>query len=136
MAGTKDQQVKRVVVGLAVGVLAQGVEAVTSSKGTLESAFNHAWWKWSCADQFPAIRGHNPGNQFWVGMGKAGRRQLVVAAWDEDQWSTPYLTNPRWTVKDALDHISDSDVSAEEWRELGRLFVEHFKPSDIRCRVA
>ena len=68
-------------------------------------------------------------------MGKAERRQDVVATWGEDQLGTPYLNNPRWPVEEALDHISDSDAPADEWRELGWLFIERFKPSDVRRRV-
>lgn len=53
MKQTQDQQVKKVVTGMALGVLAQGVEAVTSSKMALEFAFNHAWRSWPQAYQFP-----------------------------------------------------------------------------------
>lgn len=42
MAQTKDQQLKAVVIGMALGVLAQGVDAVTSAKMSLEFAFNYA----------------------------------------------------------------------------------------------
>ncbi|WGJ88190.1 hypothetical protein [Gordonia sp. SMJS1] len=59
MKQTKDQQVKTVVIGLALGVLAQGVDAVTGSKMSLEFAFNHAWRRWTEADRFPSIKGHD-----------------------------------------------------------------------------
>ena len=62
---SKDQQVKHVVEGLALGVLAQDVEAVTSAKMELEFAFNSAWRKWSRASEFPNIGSHDPGNVFW-----------------------------------------------------------------------
>lgn len=131
MAQSKDQQVKAVVIGLALGVLAQNVEAVTSKKMALEFAFNHAWRRWPEARLFPSIGGHDPGNKFWMGLGKSGRRQGAIAAWDENQWCAPYLTQD-WSVEEALEHHSDAEISADDWAELGRLFVEHFKPEEVR----
>ena len=129
---SKDQQAKDVVVGMALGVLAQGVEAVTSNKMALEFAFNNAWRRWSKARFFPSIQGHDPGNLFWVGVGKSQRRRGACAAWESDRWSTPYITYEDWTVDEALDLHADAGVSAEDWTELGRLFVEYFKPEEVR----
>lgn len=128
---SKDQQVKDVVVGIALGVLVQGVEAVTSNKMALEFAFNHAWRRWSKARFFPSIKGHDPGNLFWIGVGKSQRRRSACAAWERGSWSTPYITYEDWTVDEALDLHADADVSAEDWTELGRLFVEYSKPEEV-----
>lgn len=132
MPRTKDQQVKDVVIGVALGVLAQGVEAVTSDKMALEFAFNHAWKNWPSARHFPSIKGHDPGNLFWIGVGKSERRQGACAAWERSLWSAPYIIYDDWTVEDALDLHADGDVSVEDWVELGRLFVEDFKPEQVR----
>lgn len=132
MAQSKDQQVKTVVVGMALGVLAQGVEAVASSKMSLEFAFNHAWRRWPEAHRFPSIKGHDPGNLFWIGLGKSGRRQVACAAWESGRWCVPYVTYEGWSVDDALDLIANDEVSAEDWTALGRLFVEYFKPEEVR----
>ena len=132
MAQSKDQQVKEVVIGMALGVLAQGVEAVTSDKMALEFAFNHAWRRWSKARQFASIRGPNPGNLFWIGVGKSERRQGACAAWERDRWSAPYIAYEDWTVDEALDLHADGDVTADDWIELGRLFVEDFRPEQVR----
>jgi hypothetical protein len=43
MAESKDQQFKHVGVGVGLGVLAAGVEALTAKKMTLELSFNSAW---------------------------------------------------------------------------------------------
>jgi hypothetical protein len=51
---SRDQQVKAVVEGLALGTLALGVEAVSASKLDLEFAIGHALRRWSYADQFPS----------------------------------------------------------------------------------
>lgn len=131
---TKDQQVKRVVEGVALGVLAHGVLAVTSAKFTLELNFNHAWRRWSRAAQFPSIGGHDPGNQFWIGVSKSEGRRGVVAAWQSGRWAVPYLLDSHqdWTVDECLDLIADERASAEDWKELGGLYVAKFKPEDIR----
>lgn len=131
MRQTKDQQIKEVVVGVALGVLAQGVVAVTSSKMALEFAFNYAWRRWSEASQFPSIAGHDPGNLFWIGMGKSEGRQVACAAWSSDDWATPYIRYD-WTVDEALDHHASRQVTAEDWIELGRLFVEYFDDNETR----
>lgn len=132
MALTKDQQIKEVVVGMALGVLAQRVEAVTSGKMALEFAFNHAWRNWANASKFPKINGHDPGNLFWIGLGKSERRVGVRAAWERGQWSEPYVTYKGWAVDEVLDLHADEGTSAENWIELGRLFVEYFKPEEVR----
>lgn len=132
MTPSKDQQVKEVVIGMALGVLAQNVEAVASNKMALEFAFNHAWRSWSKAREFPSIRGHDPGNLFWIGIGKSERRRGVCAAWERGRWSEPYITYEDWTVEEALDLHADDQVTADDWIELGRLFVEYFKPEEVR----
>jgi len=132
MKQTKDQQIKAVVVGMALGVLAQGVEAVTSAKMSLEFAFNHAWRSWSEARRFPSISGFDPGNLFWIGLGKSERRVGACAAWESGKWCVPYITYEGWTVDEALDLHADADVTSEDWIELGRLFVEYFKPEEVQ----
>lgn len=132
MAQTKDQQVKSVVIGMALGAIAQGVDAVTSAKTSLEFAFNHAWRSWPEARHFPSLKGHDPGNLFWIGLGKSKRRTGACAAWERGSWCAPYITYDGWTVEEALDLHADADVSAQDWIELGRLFVEYFKPEEVR----
>ena len=129
---SKDQQVKHVVEGMALGVLAQDVEAVTSAKMELEFAFNSAWRQWSRAPLFPSINGHDPGNLFWIGVGKSETRQGVSAAWDRGRWSEPYLLRDGWTVTECLELHADERASGEDWKDLGRLFVTGFKPENVR----
>lgn len=133
MAATKDQQVKRVVEGLALGVLANDVVAVTSAKLELEFALAHAWRSWDRASAFPSLTGVYVPNWLWIGMGKSERRQMTTAAWARGQWSEPYVSMDSWTVDECLDHLLAEDgVRPEEWVELGRLFVDHFKPEHVR----
>lgn len=129
---TKDQQIKHVVEGLALGVLAQGVEAVTSTKMEFEFAFNQAWRSWARAADFPGIAGHDPGNLFWIGVGKSERRQGVRAAWNRGRWAEPFISLEGWTFADCLDLHADERASVEDWNELGRLYVSGFKHEHVR----
>ncbi|SDC04190.1 hypothetical protein SAMN05216418_1470 [Microbacterium enclense] len=131
---TKDQQVRKVVAGLALGVLANGVGGVTSGKTALEFAFHHAWDQWGWASRFPAIGGHDPGNMFWIGMGRSASRQGGYGAWESGRMVVPYVKITSWTVDEALEAHAESDtdgVPTEAWVELGRLFVEYFEPQEV-----
>lgn len=132
MPETKDQQVKAIVIGMALGVLAQRVDAVTSAKMSLEFAFNHAWRSWPEARHFPRIKGRDPGNYFWIGLGKSERRSGACAAWESGRWCAAYITYDGWTVEEALGLHARADVTAQDWMELGRLFVEYFKPEELQ----
>jgi hypothetical protein len=129
---TKDQQVKHIVIGVALGVLAQGISAVTSNKMAFEFAFDHAWQNWSQAKGFPSVKGHEPGNLFWIGVAKSERRQGVCAAWRTGRWSEPYVSYQGWTVEECLDLHADERASAEDWVELGLLYVSGFKREEVR----
>lgn len=128
---TKDQQVKQVVEGLALAVLAQGVERLTGGKMDVEFAFTKAWRSWSRSAEFPAINGIGSGNQIWLGMGKSGGRVGVRAAWADH--SVPYLLDGfhHWSIEECLDLIADARASAVHWAELGQLFIAALKPERV-----
>lgn len=128
---SKDQQVKEVVEAVALAVLQLGVRAVTSNKMSLEFAFNHAWRRWGCTRLFPSIKGHDPGNQFWIGVGRSERRRGAFAAWETGAWAQPYVKIASWTAEEALRAHASEEISYEDWMELGRLFVEYFKPEEV-----
>lgn len=133
MTENKDQQVRHVVEGVALGVLAQRVEAVAEDKMMVELAFNHAWRRWRSASQFPAFATGDPGNLFWLGMRKSGRRRGPrVAAWETGAWVVPYLTLDGWTVNEALDVHADERASSSAWCELGSLFVARLGPEGVK----
>ena len=69
---------------------------------------------------------------FWIGVGKSERCQGGYAAWASGTWAEPYVTINGWTVAESLDAHTDGDVTADDWVELGRLFVERFKPAEVR----
>ncbi len=136
MTYTKDQQIKHVVEGLALGVLANGVEAVTSAKMTQEFAFNHAWRRWGPASKFPSIKGHDPGNLIWIGIGKSERRQGARAAWERDRWCYPYVRLQGWTAMACLEHHADERASISDWLELGRIFADRFADEEKQLVTA
>lgn len=129
---TRDQEVKQVVEGLALGVLAQDVEAVSSAKLQLELGFNHAWRRWPRAGQFRRLDSAQPGNQFWIGLRRSRRRRGVCAAWALDRWAAPYVLYEGWTVDECLGLLADERASADDWHHLGRLYVSTFKPEHVK----
>lgn len=65
MSESKDQQVRYVIEGAALGVLAAGIEALSAVKMTLELNFNSVWRRWEPAAAFPSLaRAADPGNLF------------------------------------------------------------------------
>lgn len=128
---SKDQQTKRVVAGVALGVLARGVSSVTSNKMTFEFAFNRAWRSWSGARDYPNIRGHDPGNLFWLGVQRSARRKGVYAYWDCDRMSYPMLVHEGWSVDESLELHADDMTSVRSWVDLGELFLQGFKLDEI-----
>src|SRR5438552_17216362 len=111
---TKDQQIKHVVEGVALGVLAHRVEAVSSAKLEIELAFNQAWRRWTRASQFPSIPRHDAGNLFWIGVGKSEGRRGVCAAWRRGRWAEPYIVYGASTVDECLDLHADERASVED----------------------
>lgn len=133
MTNTKDQQVARVVQGLAAGVLAAEVEAVTSAKDVLESCFTIAWSSWAPAANFPSIAGPKAANNFWIGAGQSERRvgAGMFTAWELGKWWRPVLLQDGWELDEVLAELADDRASAEDWRELGRAFVAEFEPDEL-----
>lgn len=129
---TKDQQVKHVVEGLALGVLALDVAAVTSNKAKLESAFTFAWNRWERAIEFPSLAGVRAANYIWIGMGRSEARQGTKAYWASDRWSWPVLRPGHWTLEERLDDHEDPRALARDWVELARLFTSRFRDEELR----
>jgi hypothetical protein len=128
----KDQQVKQVVEGLALGVLVHGVGHISGGKVEIEFAFNRAWRSWSRSPEFPAINGIGSGNQIWLGMGKSEGRTGVRAGWECH--SRPYLLGgfDHWNVEECLELLADDRASAADWKELGKLFISELKPERVQ----
>jgi hypothetical protein len=136
MAESKDQQVRHVVVGVGLGVLAAGVEASTSTKMTLELLFNSVWRSWSPAARFPSIENfRDPGNLFYLGLLNSERRRWADVRWEFDRgWVRPYLADG-WEpgeLEQCLTDFADDRASSADWRRFGQLYVEKFNPDEVR----
>lgn len=135
MAESKDQQVRHVVVGVGLGVLATGVEALTSTKMTLELLFNSVWRRWSPASQFPSLANvRDPGNLFYLGLRQSEGRRWADVRWQFDrEWVRPYLADG-WEpdeLEQCLAEFADDRASADDWRLFGQLYVEKFNPEEV-----
>lgn len=133
MAPSRDAQRKHVVIGLALGVLLEGADAVTADKMKFTFAFNHTWRLWGRASQFPGIREPFPGDDIWLGLRKSGNRQMAFAAWDDSErgWWIPYLAMESLTLEDAVDIHSDERAGKAEWRTLARPFLDRLGGSGV-----
>lgn len=119
----KHQQVKRIAEGLALGCLSYGILRLPNDKTALESALNSAWSSWPRAGEFNNVRGITAGNDIWIGMGKSESRKGVTAAWERH--SVPHLmpSYADWPVADCLKLIADEKASADDWINLGEIYL-------------
>ncbi|WP_286690012.1 MULTISPECIES: hypothetical protein [unclassified Aeromicrobium] len=126
MPPSRDAQRKHVVIGLALGVLLEGVDAVSSDKMKFAFAFNRAWSAWPKANNFRGISGPFPGDFIWGGLSKSANRQMAFAAWDGSQrgWWIAYSPMEGITLQDAVEIHSDERAIEADWRHLARLFIE------------
>ena len=125
-APTRDQQVKQVCEGLALGVLALGIGSVAASKLDVEFALSHCMRNWSFAERFPSVSGHHGSSHLWIGLRRSERRRQPLAAWSDGQWLTPYVTRQGWSVRDCTEVLAErAGIPHPGWVELGILFVEH-----------
>jgi hypothetical protein len=118
MALTKVQQVREVVDGMGLGLIALGADRVSSSKLDLEFAFSHAW-RWSRANDYPSIgRAHKPDNEFWIGVGKSERRLACDVTWIQ--------------VGAEYELVNIGDRPLEQWVALATPFLEHLNETKAR----
>lgn len=134
MAGlSRDQQVKAVVEGLALGALALGVEAVSASKMSLEFAIGRSLRSWSYASEFPSLGDRLGPNYVWLGFGKSERRQMAYAAWSDGRWLVPYILMDGWSVEDCTEILGEhGPVPHDGWVELASLFVGDLGDDKVR----
>lgn len=133
MKYTKDQQLAHVAEGLALGVLACDVEAVTASKFDLELALAHCWREWSRAGRFPSIgASYKTDNALWLAINRSHRRRGSKVAWEQEgPWLYPTLQMEALDLDDCLDLHSDSRASAADWTSLGRVLTSRLGPEKV-----
>jgi hypothetical protein len=131
---TKDQQVRMVCDGLALGTMALGVTGLANNKFSVEMSLADAWRTWPESRRFPSIANFEPENTIWLGMYKSASRKWTHAAWDFDgPWVSPFLLRQGWDSSEALGRVeSDSGVTSEAWTELARLVVDGMDEDKVR----
>ncbi|WP_062214448.1 hypothetical protein [Streptomyces sp. NBRC 109706] len=124
---SRDQQVREIVEGLGLGLVALGASRVTSQKIDLEFAFSYAWRRWPHADQYPSIgRASKPDNLFWRGVTRSERRKSAVIVWRGDRGEYAIGTvHDGWMPEDAVGIIGDRLLS--EWVSLATDFRERLE---------
>ncbi|WP_219419991.1 hypothetical protein [Pseudonocardia nigra] len=131
---SKAQQQKIVGEGLAVGVLALGVEALTSNKASVEFAFRRAWRDWSGRAQFPQVRAEASRCDI-VGIlhRSANRRGPVIAHWTSDGPEYVPALCFDWPVEEAGDAVTEElGVSYAQWVHLAEAFVAGLGDDEVR----
>lgn len=130
---SKARQQKIVGEGLAVGVLALGVEAVTSNKQAVESAFIRAWRDWSCNSRFPQVQASVPRNDILGIMHRSSNRSgMITADWSSDREHVPSL-RVDWPLEEAGEAVGEeARVTHAQWVDLARAFIAELKADEVR----
>lgn len=134
---TRDNQVKEVVQGLALGVLYAGVDEVPTSKLDLEFALGPAFRGWVGARMYPGLSDFIRGpNYIYLGFRKSARRNGVIhAAWEDTRgvW-VPYQTMPHFTLEESLEMFASFAVvtSVDAWTRVGAAFVDTLESNAAR----
>jgi hypothetical protein len=131
---TKAQQETAVGEGLAVGVLAVGVEAVTSSKVSVEFAFRRVWRDWPPRSLFGQVRADVERDSIIrILRDSEDRRGSYVAYWTFDGPEYVPVLRQDWRVEECGDAIAEgSGVPFAQWVELAEAFVTALGEDEVR----
>lgn len=145
MPGTRDQQVKRLVEGLALGAVTQGCWGVIATKMEVEPAIRRALHDWGFASQFSSLTRDaflGP-NYAWLGFAKSANRQMAFGAWQQEGgWYRPRVLMAGWSAEEALEALARSESHApapEAWTLFADRFLsamESANPDSVRWHEA
>lgn len=125
---TKTVQQVEIGDGLALGLLACGIDAIPGAKMAVELAFRRAWRRWSCASSYPQLQVGPSFDDIYVQIIRrhGRRRRITYADWaNEPPYLVPSVAMESWTLEDALDALSEtSGVPAVAWIELSTHFAD------------
>ncbi|MGW3788452.1 hypothetical protein ACWD5Z_27995 [Micromonospora chokoriensis] len=127
MAKTQAVQQTEVGDGLALGVLAVGVDSVPRDKMAIELAFRRAWRKWPHASTYPAIKAGPSFDDIYIQiLLRSERRRWGCTVWrNEGNRLYPELVGESWTFEDGMElHVRASGVPEAGWRQLAELFLD------------
>ncbi|GAB2736384.1 hypothetical protein [Nocardioides pakistanensis] len=122
---SKQDQVAEVVEGLGLGLVALGVDRVSSWKLDIEFSFSHAWREWAHSGDYPSIgRAPKPDNEFWIGVTKSERRKWAYVTWRQDGADYEIDIRDR-TPEEAAEALSDRPL--DQWVALARPYRERLE---------
>jgi hypothetical protein len=134
---SKAAQHKTVGAGLAVGLLALGVEALTINRLLVESAFDRAWSVWTCSSRFPQVRaGTDRSDIVAILRSSARRKGPHIAIWSTQGEYTPELCCD-WPLSRAGSMVGrPAGVTHRQWLELAGALVARLSAGagEIRYR--
>lgn len=130
---SKARQQKIVGEGLAIGLLALGVEGVTSRKQAVEFAFGRAWRSWPHRSRFPQVRADILRNDILAILHASANRQgVIVADWSCEQWCEPQI-RVDWPLEEAGEAVAEeAGVRFGQWVDLAEAFVGEFRDDEVR----
>lgn len=131
---TKARQETAVGEGLAVGVLALGIEAVTSSKMSVEFAFRRAWRDWPPRSRFPQVRADVERDSIVrILHDSENRRGSYVAFWTFGGPEYVPVLRQDWSIEECGDAVAEgSGVPFAQWVELAEAFVAALGEDEVR----
>ncbi len=130
---SKAKQHTEVAEGLAACTLLAGVEAITSTKMSVEFAFSAVWRSWGHSNKYLQVHTTHPRDDIYHQIiGRSERRRGAIAAWrDDGKWLVPYLVMHNWTAEETLDLIAtNSGVPAQAWKDLTSEFLVELRARD------
>ncbi|MBN9799255.1 hypothetical protein DMP15_18595 [Pseudonocardia sp. UM4_GMWB1] len=133
---TKAQQETIVGEGLALGLLAVGVVAVTSGKQAVEFAFGRAWRSWTHRSKFPQVRMEIARNDVLRIMRDSERRRgSALAYWATGgAWYEP-VQRADWSVEEDGEVLGEnSGIPFAQWVALAEAIVAELKDDQVRRR--
>jgi len=132
---TKARQETIVGEGFALGCVVVGRDSFNGQRMSIESAFEHAWRRWSYSARFPTVRADIQRNSLIGIIARSPRRRSSgLAGWASEWPLTPYVKES-WTPADVADLLTDKcGVPFEGWRQLAQLFLDHLDRAAARSR--
>lgn len=116
--------------GLALGVLAAGVDLLPAAKLDFEFALSRAWRSFDGAARFPRVGNKVAADPYYALLYRSeGRRGPLLAAWSVDgPGLVPYIWNEGWDLEESGEMLADwTEVGWHSWQQLGRDLVAFYR---------
>ena len=116
--------------GLALGVLADGVERLPAGKFDFEFALSSAWRRFDHAARFPRVGNKVAADPYYAILYRsAGRRGPLMAAWDvSGPGLVPYVWNNGWSIEESGEMLAGwTEVPWFAWQQLGHDLLAYYR---------